>query len=98
MSKREQKYVISYDISSNKIRNKVASELTNYGKRVQYSVFECTLTTEKFRVLYQKLLSLCCGEESDSIRIYLLCESCTKKIRTIGVKDEDVSSESVIIV
>ena len=98
MSKREQKYVISYDISSNKIRNKIASELTNYGKRVQYSVFECTLTAEKFRILYQKLLTLCCGEETDSIRIYLLCETCTKKIRTIGVKEEESAQESVIII
>lgn len=98
MSKRKQKYVISYDISSNKIRNKIASELTNYGRRVQYSVFECTLTTEKIRILYQKLLTLCCGEENDSIRIYLLCETCSSKIRTIGVKEDDDAQETVIII
>ena len=36
-------YVISYDISENKIRNKVAKILEGYGKRIQYSVFECDI-------------------------------------------------------
>lgn len=98
MSKREQKYVISYDITSNKIRNKIANELTNYGKRVQYSVFECTLTTEKYQALYKKLLNLCCGEDTDSIRVYVLCENCTKKITTIGVQKEKAEIDSVIII
>ena len=34
-------YIVSYDITSNKLRRKIAKELENYGVRVQYSVFEC---------------------------------------------------------
>lgn len=98
MSKREQKYVISYDITSDKIRNKVASELTNYGKRVQYSVFECTLTDARFQQLYKKLLNLCCKSEADSIRIYTLCENCTRKIVTMGLCKEKKDTDSVIII
>lgn len=98
MSKKEQRYVISYDITSNKIRNKIANELTNYGKRVQYSVFECTLTAEKYRTLYRKLLNLCCGEDTDSIRVYVLCENCAKKVTTIGVQKEKTELDSVIII
>ena len=92
------KYVISYDITSNRIRNKIASELQNYGKRVQYSVFECSLTEEKYQTLYKKLLGLCCGEETDSIRIYPLCENCTNKIVTIGVLDVKTEIDSIIII
>ena len=33
-------YVVSYDIGSDKLRNKVAKVLLGYGNRVQYSVFE----------------------------------------------------------
>lgn len=98
MPKREQLYVISYDISRDKIRNKVANELENNGKRVQYSVFECTLTAANFRKLYQKLLQLCSNEEPDSIRIYTLCENCVEKIQIIGVEKEKKEEEPVIII
>ncbi len=33
------KWIVAYDISSNKIRNKVSNILTHYGYRIQYSVF-----------------------------------------------------------
>ena len=37
-------YVVSYDISSDRLRNKVARTLEGYGTRIQYSVFECKLS------------------------------------------------------
>ena len=39
----------------NRIRTKIADELKSYGRRVQYSVFECELTEKRFRELYGKL-------------------------------------------
>ena len=48
-------YLISYDICGDKKRRNIAKELENYGKRVQYSVFECDLDKSKFDELYQKL-------------------------------------------
>lgn len=42
----------------NRIRTKIANELKNYGRRVQYSVFECELTEKKFGELYGKLAAL----------------------------------------
>lgn len=36
-------YIISYDVSDNKKRNKVAKILEEYGERMQYSVFVCYL-------------------------------------------------------
>ena len=98
MYKREQKYIVSYDITSNRIRRKIASELKNYGKRVQYSVFECTLTEERYREMYRKILELCINDENDSIRIYTLCENCNKKIHTIGSPKDNLDIEDVIII
>lgn len=98
MSKREQKYVVSYDITSDRLRRKVASELKNYGRRVQYSVFECTLTEARYSKMYGKLLKLCSDSESDSIRIYTLCENCTKKITSVGLPKENLEIEKVIII
>lgn len=42
-------YVISYDIESNKIRTKLAKLLEGYGVRIQYSVFECSLSDKRFK-------------------------------------------------
>jgi len=84
--------VVSYDISEDKRRERVAKELENYGNRVQYSVFECSLQEDKLKEMCKKLASLIEGAE-DSLRIYHLCESCLKKVKIYGTgeisKDED---------
>ena len=41
-------YVVVYDIPNDKRRKKVSDLLEGYGQRVQYSVFECTLTQAKY--------------------------------------------------
>lgn len=44
-------YVISYDISNDRRRNKIAKILLDYGRRVQYSVFECEMNQKSFKEL-----------------------------------------------
>ena len=46
------RYVISYDIESDRTRRKLAKLLEGYGVRIQYSVFECNLTDKRFQKLY----------------------------------------------
>ncbi|MCX7706127.1 MAG: CRISPR-associated endonuclease Cas2 [bacterium] len=75
--------VISYDITDDKRRNRVAKTLENYGTRVQYSVFECILEKEKFIELQQALNKIIEAEE-DSIRFYQLCENCLKRVEICG--------------
>ncbi|HOT98551.1 MAG TPA: CRISPR-associated endonuclease Cas2, partial [bacterium] len=36
-------YLVSYDIIDNAKRIRLAKKLQDYGQRVQYSVFECSL-------------------------------------------------------
>lgn len=81
-------YVISYDLSNNKLRNKVAKELENYGRRVQYSVFECRISKKQMEQLYEKLLPIMQKEPEGNIRIYRLCMNCEEQIQTIGIKNE----------
>lgn len=85
-------YVISYDIIDDKKRAKVADTLLDFGKRVQYSVFECELTDVYLENLVRKLKKIISPE--DSIRIYSLCSQCMKSIRILGTgtitKDEFV--------
>lgn len=93
-------YLISYDMSTDKLRNKVAKELENYGKRVQYSVFECDISPKQLKILYGKLTKIMSLEKEGNIRIYTLCARCQEKLRIIGDQPEvqDFSDVDVIIV
>ncbi len=64
-------YVVVYDIPCNKHRKKVADLLEGYGKRVQWSVFECVLNSSQFEEL-QKRLSQRVKLSEDSVRFYPL--------------------------
>ena len=74
--------VISYDISDDRKRSKVANILKDYGKRVQYSVFECRLDEKTLNKLLGKLKPFAKG--NDSIRVYQICEACLKKVILMG--------------
>lgn len=87
--------VVSYDISSDERRNKVARVLKNFGQRVQYSVFECQLKQGHFARMIQSLEGLI--DEGDSLRIYQLCELCVKKGNYLG-KGKMFKEEEVFIV
>ena len=77
-------YVISYDISEDKWRNKAAKLLEGYGQRVQYSVFECHISEKKLKILYAGLQDLAQNMEGGSIYIYHVCGACEKKRVIIG--------------
>lgn len=48
-------YLISYDISNTKIRNKVVKYLESFCYRIQYSVFLCTHTYIRIDSVIRKL-------------------------------------------
>lgn len=67
--------LIAYDIQDDKRRKKISDILEGFGYRVNYSVFELSITKTK----YIKLLSQCeeiLVKKEDSLRIYHLCEKC----------------------
>jgi CRISPR-associated protein Cas2 len=64
-------WLISYDIAHDKRRYKVRRELESYGRRVQYSVFECELDEKRYDRLTKQLGRLI-NEQEDSIRLYPL--------------------------
>lgn len=80
-------YLIAYDISSDKIRNKVAKCLENYGKRVQYSLFECELTKREYSKMYKELIERTENMKDGNIRIYQIDKDLIGKTVTIGDPD-----------
>jgi CRISPR-associated protein Cas2 len=82
--------LVAYDIENDKLRAKVAAAMESYGKRVQYSVFECNLTQPQYAALKKRLAGLmekAGDEEAWSIRFYRLCEACVKRIEILGQGD-----------
>lgn len=64
-------------------RTKVMKTLEGYGSRIQYSVFECDLRPADLEQLKRRLRGLV-HPEDDDIRVYPLCESCLRKVTTLG--------------
>ena len=88
--------IVSYDITDDKLRNKLNQTLKDFGNSVQYSVFECNLSENQFAYMKEKTDRFI-QDESDSIRYYLLPQK--KKLKTIVTgKDKASAEKSVYII
>lgn len=93
-------YLISYDIASNRLRTKLAKKLLNYGKRVQYSVFECDINRIVFRKCYEEMMELIDGQSEVSIRCYVIDKTAQGKMILLGDPEYILSdiAEDVIFI
>lgn len=85
-------YVLCYDISDDRRRDRVATALLDYGRRIQESVFLASLDEELvglMRVRVMKLLDV----ENDSFYVFPMCSSCRGKAESHGAvtlpRDQD---------
>ncbi|VAX34218.1 CRISPR-associated protein Cas2 [hydrothermal vent metagenome] len=76
-------YMVCYDISDDGRRRDIQKTLEGYGKRVQFSVFDCDISDVQYRTLRDKLLSII-DKDGDSVRFYPLCNACSGKIEYRG--------------
>jgi len=87
--------IVSYDFSNDKRRAKFAKFLKQYGEKVQYSVYRIRNSQRVLNIIlteiahnYEKKF-----EDTDSIYIFSVCQSCLKKIKRYGSarhEEEDV--------
>ena len=89
-------YLVSYDISDNKRRTKLAKALKDFGDRVHYSVFECLLDTLQFDKMVEKIGGIVDGED-DSVRVYSLCANCENSVKIIGTGELTENRDVYII-
>lgn len=84
------KGVITYDISKTRERSLLAKLLQGYCIRIQFSVFEFELSNDVYEEMFKKIVDVFNKykinsilykdhNETYSIRIYILCDSCMKK-------------------
>ena len=89
-------YVVTYDIPCDKRRRKISNLLEGYGRRVQYSVFECVLAPSKYEELRQRLQKKVNVEE-DSVRFYPLSRHTLSQVDVWGGLQVTQVPGSVII-
>jgi CRISPR-associated protein Cas2 len=89
-------WLISYDIAHDKRRYKVRRELESYGRRVQYSVFECELDERRYDRLTKQLGRLI-NEQEDSIRLYPLDKTAVDGRVQIGNGTLYTHKEGIVI-
>ena len=75
--------IVVYDIPDNKRRKKLSDFLEGYGRRVQYSVFECFISLDEMRSLYEKTKKKVKPQE-DNVRFYWISAEAVSRSLTIG--------------
>ena len=76
--------LVSFDISSNKVRYRAVKALKGFGVRVQKSVFECAGLTEQKYLQTKDRLDGLIDRRTDSVRYYLLCRGCIGNVEWSG--------------
>jgi CRISPR-associated protein Cas2 len=92
--------LVSYDVATKEAGgsrrlNRVAKACTDYGQRVQYSVFECIVDPAQWAVLKQRLMDEI-DPEQDSLRFYYLGANWRNRVEHYGAK-EGVDQEGPLI-
>lgn len=82
--------LVTYDVSTEssagkKRLRKVAKVCSNYGQRVQNSVFECKVDAAQLVALKSFLLEII-DEEKDSLRFYQLGKNYKSRVEHFGAK------------
>lgn len=93
--------LITYDVNTQtaagrKRLRKVAKECTNYGQRVQNSVFECQMDATKCRQV-KAILEKIIDKEADSLRFYYLGNNYKNKVEHIGAHPGFDVTETLIL-
>jgi CRISPR-associated protein Cas2 len=88
-------WVVAYDIRDNGRRRRVVRVLRGYGRRVQYSVFECSLDRRGYERLRQKLSEAI--EPRDSVLFYHLCGDCRGRCSALP-EDRQPGEEPPVLV
>lgn len=91
-----QHILVSYDISDPKRLIRVGKLMKNYGERVLKSVFECNLSQEELSAM-RAHIEREIDHLEDSVRFYILCGKCVRRVEVTGLGLPYVEDEEVII-
>jgi CRISPR-associated protein Cas2 len=93
--------VVSYDVSTTdpggpgRLR-RVAKVCKDYGQRVQYSVFECSVDPAKWTFLRARLIKEI-DPDQDSVRFYFLGSNWRRRVEHVGANKPYDPDEPFVI-
>ena len=93
--------LVSYDVmvtspDGKKRLRKVAKSCTDYGQRVQHSVFECVIDPAQW-VKLKSTLEKIIDDKTDSLRYYYLGANYKRRIEHVGAKPSYDVDEPLIV-
>jgi len=91
--------LVSYDISDDKRRTRVAEALLGWGRRLQYSVYECVVSDRQLVSLVVELEELIDHLDDQVLLIGLgpLSGTGASAIRSLGRHYEAPSNKSIVV-
>lgn len=92
--------IVTYDIAVSTARgqrrlSKAARICTNYGRRVQNSVYECLVDATEFQLLKRDLLEVINTNE-DTVRFYKLGNNYKSKVEYYGLENGTAADGDLI--
>lgn len=87
-------YLISYDISNTKVRNKVVKYLESFGHRIQYSVFLCAHTYIRIDSVIRKLEILTRNDVNKKLLVISISDTAKTPIwcnKELPLKEKSIS-------
>ncbi len=75
--------LVAYDISDHATRARLHGFLKEFGLNTQKSVFECEVDEEALTMIVKRARKEI-DPRTDSVRIYRICESCSRKVQISG--------------
>ena len=89
-------FIVTYDVTDDRRRTRLAKALKDFGSRVQYSVFECLMGRKELEKMTQRIKEII-DDAEDSVRIYMLCGECENKVVIIGQGDRTEDPDVYIL-
>jgi CRISPR-associated protein Cas2 len=83
------KQVVVYDIEDDRTRARLATLLEGYGRRVQKSVFECSLGERELKELVGRMQKELAGAPDAQVRVYRVCRKCLEASFGLGRVSRD---------
>jgi CRISPR-associated protein Cas2 len=96
MASENQMIVVVYDISNDRRRTRLHKKLKNYGTPVQYSVFECLLTSEEIAQMKAEVRRIL-KPRLDHVRYYQLCTACRRRIEVTGRHEITTEPKAIVV-
>ncbi len=93
--------LVTYDVDTMSMEGarrlrRVAKACTDYGQRVQNSVFECKVTESQYCLLKERIKGII-NVSLDSVRFYILSNNECKRVEVLGIETSYKVDDAIII-